>query len=172
MIEGFHHHKAPEESRLLRPTDHQLGLLKGYALGLCLREMAEKRGIAYGTVKNALHELHGRLHTYSSLQSLVRCLDLGLLSLEELAEGYDLSGIETLSPLQRDVLHEIAFSGEGCKIVARSLERTRYSVDNNLSYVRNKLQTANPGRRITTPTAVIIYRAYLCAHPQRAEIPA
>lgn len=169
MVEGYHHRKTPEEvrDRLTRPTDYQLGLLRDYALGLYLREMAEKRGIAYGTVKNALHKLHGRLHTYSSLQSLVRCLDLGWLSLEELAEGYDLSGIETLSPFQRAVLHKIAFSGEAQKIAAQSLEHTTDSVEDNLYHARNKLQTANPGRRITTPTAVIIYRAYL----KRAEIP-
>lgn len=90
-------------------TPNQLNILSMIARGKTHRQIAEIKGKKHRVVSNTVSEqILPRLKKSSSLGAVIEAIKRGLLDLDALTAGWDLSGYEKLTPRQQQVLSSLS----------------------------------------------------------------
>lgn len=90
-------------------TPNQLNILSMIAQGKSHQQIAEKRGKSCRTVGTTVSDqILPRLKKSSSLGAVIEAIKRGLLDLDALTAGWDLSGYENLTPRQQQVLSSLS----------------------------------------------------------------
>ncbi len=123
----------------------RIEILRLLGHGLTDKKIAENLRISPETVKNHLATIFQSFEAQDRTQAVLKAIDLGILTLEELIAGYDLDRYFLLSFREEDVLADIANpeNTPGNKGIARRLGISFKTVKNHIANILGKLNLSN-----------------------------